>query len=643
MITVAYGKQDDLKAVRLPCDATVALLAETLALTDPSLALAGSVNDILVDLSHPLKEGDRVDLLRFDDPRGRELFWHTSAHVLAQAVLRLWPDAKPTIGPPIEEGFYYDFADLILSEEDFPKIEEEVKRILAEDFRPVRHEFADRQEALRAFGDNLYKRELIEEFEEGSVITAYGQGEFFDLCRGPHLPRLGKIKAFKLLKTSGAYWRGDSSGPVLTRIYAISFPSKELMKKHLAMLEEAKRRDHRLLGARLNLFSFHPEAPAMPFFHPRGMTIWDALVAFWREIHGREGYEIIKTPQLLTKDLWIVSGHWEHYHEHMFLSYISETKQMAVKPMNCPGCMLYYKTASHSYREFPLRIAELGHVHRRESSGASNGLFRVRAFHQDDAHLFMTPDMIGEEIGTLLRLVRTVYERFGLEYRFELSTRPEKSIGTDRDWEVATAGLKAALDAHGKPYSTNEGDGAFYGPKIDLHVRDVLGRGWQCGTVQLDMALPERFGLEYKDRDGVLKRPVMIHRAVFGSLERFLAILIEHFAGKFPLWMSPEPVRMLPVSDTHLPYAKKVARRIEERGIACTVDDAHESLGKKIRKAQLEQVNYMLTVGDNEVRRETISLRTRNNRVHGEIKLGDFSEVIEREYGERRLASPYEE
>ena len=630
------------KEIEIPDGSCAKDLAEKLNLRDPGQALAVSVNGTTRDLTHSLKEGDEVTFWEFEDPEGKEVFWHTSAHVLAQAILRLWPDAIPTIGPPIESGFYYDFAHLTLSEEDFPKVEKEIKKILSENLKPTLHRFSGKAEALQEFRNNPYKKELIERFEEGSLITAYRQGDFFDLCRGPHLPNLGKIKAFKLLKTSGAYWRGDSTQAMLTRIYGISFPDREKMKAHLHMLEEAKKRDHRLIGSKLDLFSFKEEAPAMPFFHPRGMAIWDQLVDYWKETHLKNGYQIIKTPQLMTQELWELSGHWEHYRENMFTVELGEERAYAVKPMNCPGCMLYFKGHSHSYREFPLRIAEFGHVHRREPSGALNGLFRVQSFHQDDAHLFMKPDQIKEEILTVLNLVQEIYQTFGLDYTFELSTRPEKSIGTDQDWEVATAGLQEALDAYGQPYKINEGDGAFYGPKIDLHVHDAIGRRWQCGTVQLDMALPEKFELQYKDSDGHLKRPIMIHRAVFGSIERFLGILIEHFAGKFPFWMSPLPIRLIPVTDRHSPYAQKVMHSIRQAGFLCDCDSSAESVSKKVRNAQLLKVNYMLTVGDKEVENQTISLRTRNNVVHGELHLNDLIEKWKVESQERQLISPFE-
>ena len=430
---------------------------------------------------------------------------------------------------------------------------------------------------------------------------------------------------------------------MLTRIYGISFPNRELLKNHLKMLEEAKKRDHRILGAKLDLFSFKEEAPAMPFFHNRGMAVWDHLVAYWKELHLRNHYEIIKTPQLMTRELWELSGHWEHYQENMFTVNVDDERAYAIKPMNCPGCMLYYKGRSHSYREFPLRVAEFGHVHRKEPSGALNGLFRVQSFHQDDAHIFMQPHQIKDEILGVLHLVKEIYETFGLHYTFELSTRPEKSMGSDEDWKVTTAGLQEALDEWGFDYKINEGDGAFYGPKIDLHVHDALGRRWQCGTIQLDMSLPEKFALEYKDSDGEMKRPIMIHRAIFGSIERFLGILIEHFAGKFPFWMSPLPIRVIPVAEAHADYAEAVTRQIQDAGFLCDCDRSPESLGKQVRNAQLLKINYMLTVGDKEVQNKTIALRTRDNVVHGEVKLEDFLKKCTIEYKERKLTSPYQE
>ncbi len=632
----------DSKEVELKEGASGLDLCEKLNLREPHQSLAIKINGKLCDLTHLLKPQDDVSLVHFEDKEGKEVFWHTSAHVLAQAILRLWPEAKPTIGPPIENGFYYDFANLSISEDDFLTIEKEVQKILKENYKPVRKEFANKKEALAAFKQNSYKCELIESFDKDSILSGYQQGEFFDLCRGPHLPSLGKIKAFKVLKTSGAYWKGDAQNEMLTRVYAISFPDKDLLKQYLHILEEAKKRDHRLLGQKLDLFSFREQAPGMPFIHPKGMIMWNFLIDFWRELHRNAGYVEIKTPQLMSKDLWVQSGHWDHYKENMYTSVIEE-KEFAIKPMNCPGCMLYYKSHSHSYRELPLRIAEFGHVHRHEASGAISGMFRVRSFHQDDAHVFMRPSDIKEEIVNVLKLVKIIYECFGLNYRLELSTRPEKSktIGSDEEWAVATQGLQDALDIWGHPYKINEGDGAFYGPKIDLHIQDSLGRSWQCGTIQLDMALPQRFDLVYTDSDGIEKRPIMIHRAIFGSMERFFGILVEHFSGKFPLWLSPRQIVIIPVADRHLPYAEKLCKELREAHFICEVDDSHESVSKKVRNAQLLQINYMLTVGDQEVDNATINLRTRDNVVHGELALDIFIKHLREEFNTRALVSPF--
>ena len=616
-------------------------LADYLNLKAPHEAVGVSINGRPVDFSTPLQSEDQVILWNFDDPEGKEVFWHTSAHVLAQAILRLWPDAQPTIGPPIDNGFYYDFANLNISDSDFERIEEEMQKIIAENYRTQREVLSSKQEALQIFKDNRYKGELIESFEDNSLLTAYRQGEFFDLCRGPHLFNIGKIKALKVMKTAGAYWRGDSKNEMLTRIYAVTFPDRKLLKDHLQQLEEAKKRDHKILGPKLDLFSLKEEAPGMPFIHPKGLIIWNQLVAYIRECLGRKGYVEIKTPTMMTRELWEVSGHWSNYRQNMFTSQIEE-RDFALKPMNCPGCMLYYKTHSHSYRELPLRVAEIGNVHRYEPSGSLSGLFRVRSFHQDDAHIFMKPSDIQNEIAAILALADEIYTTFGLTYRLELSTRPkENTIGSDEEWEVATAGLKGALDDTGREYRINEGDGAFYGPKIDFHIRDAINRSWQCGTIQLDMALPEKFKLEYTASDGTHQRPVMIHRALFGSIERFLGILIEHYVGKFPLWLSPLQVRILTVADRLEPYAQQVAQRLIEQGFHVEVDSASESVSKKVRNAQLAQANYILTIGDQEQENQTINLRTRDNVVHGQIQLDDFIQKIKEERNQRALTSPY--
>ncbi len=634
-------KLKDQASIELPEGSTAKDLADKLNLKGPSEALGVSINGKTMDLSTQLKEGDQVILWNFEDPQGKEIFWHTSAHVLAQAILRLFPHAQPTIGPPIENGFYYDFANLTISDADFERIEKEMQSIVAENYISKKENFKSKEEALHAFAHNPYKRELIEGFGEDSPLTAYRQGEFFDLCRGPHLFNLGKIKAIKVLKTAGAYWRGDAKNEMLTRIYAITYPDRKQLKDFLQHLEEAKKRDHKVLGPKLDLFSLKEEAPGMPFIHPKGLIVWHQLVTYIRELLNRSGYIEIKTPAMMTKELWEISGHWSNYRQNMFISQV-EDREFAIKPMNCPGCMLYYKSYTHSYRHLPLRIAEIGHVHRYEPSGSLSGLFRVRSFHQDDAHIFMKPSDIQTEIASILALADEIYTTFGLTYRLELSTRPDKNtIGTDEEWAIATAGLKGALDQMKQEYRINEGDGAFYGPKIDFHIRDAINRTWQCGTIQLDMALPEKFELEYTAPDGTRQRPVMIHRALFGSIERFLGILIEHYSGKFPLWLSPLQVRLIIVADRHQPYAEQIQKRLKIAGFHVDIDHSHESVSKKIRNAQLEQVNYILTVGDQEIEHHTINLRTRDNIVHGEIQLDEFMQKIEEERRMRSLTSPY--
>ncbi|MCE5317198.1 MAG: threonine--tRNA ligase [Parachlamydia sp.] len=633
----------DNSKIELPEGSTAKDLADKLNQKGPDQALGASINGTTRDLSTPLRDGDRVILWSFNDPEGREVYWHTSAHVLAQAILRIWPDAKPTIGPPIENGFYYDFADLTISDGDFERIDTEMQAIVAENYVSQREVFSSKEEALKAFGSNKYKMELIESFAQGDALTGYRQGEFFDLCRGPHLHNLGKIKAIKVMKTSGAYWRGDPSKEMLTRIYAISYPDRKLLKEYLQQLEEAKKRDHKVIGPRLDLFSLKEEAPGMPFIHPKGMIVWNQLISYERELHDKSGYVEIKTPSMMIRELWERSGHWFNYRDNMFTSEI-EKRDFAIKPMNCPGCMLYYRGTVHSYRELPLRIAEFGNVHRYEPSGALSGLFRVRSFHQDDAHIFMKPSDIESEILGALKFADNLYSTFGLQYHLELSTRPEKNtIGSEEEWANATNGLKGALDKSGKQYKINEGDGAFYGPKIDFHIRDALNRTWQCGTIQLDMALPERFELEYTASDGSKQRPIMIHRAIFGSIERFMGILIEHFAGRFPLWLSPSQVRILTVADRHQPFADEVAAKIKRQGYHVDVDDAQESVSKKVRNAQLSQVNYILVVGDQELENKTVTLRTRDNQVIGAIQVDDFLQKIDVERKERHLNSIFKE
>lgn len=634
-------KLKDKKTVDMPSGATAKDLADHLHLHAPNQSLGACINGLTRDLSTPLQEGDEVILWNFEDPQGKEIFWHTSAHVLAQAILRLWPEAIPTIGPPIENGFYYDFANLTISDADFEKIEKEMEKIVSENFVSKKESFSSKAEALKNFGTNKYKKEIIEALPDGEPLTGYRQGEFFDLCRGPHLYSVGKIKAIKVMKTAGAYWRGDAKNEMLTRVYAVTYPDKKQLKEYLHMLEEAKKRDHKILGPKLDLFSLKEEGPGMPFIHPKGMVVWNQLTSYIRERQEKNGYVEIKTPTMMVRELWERSGHWKNYRQNMFTSQIEE-RDFAIKPMNCPGGMLFYLSHLHSYRELPLRVAEIGNVHRYEPSGSLSGLFRVRSFHQDDAHIFMKPSDIESEILGILRLADEIYSIFGLTYDLYLSTRPEKdTIGTDEEWEITTSALKRALDKCGRSYKINEGDGAFYGPKIDFYIRDALNRTWQCGTVQLDSSLPERFELEYTDHEGQRKRPIMLHRALFGSIERFFGILIEHFAGRFPLWISPHHVRILTVADRHQPYAEALCKKIKDAGFQCDVDDTSESVSKKVRNAQLAQINYIITVGDTEVEHETMNLRTRDNVVHGELKLADFIPAIQQEKQSRSLSSPF--
>ncbi|MFW6010899.1 MAG: threonine--tRNA ligase [Desulfosalsimonas sp.] len=588
----------------------------------------------IVDMSTRITGDAKIRFITTNDPEALEILRHTAAHVMAQAVLRLYPDAQPTIGPVVEGGFYYDFDMEPVSEEDFPKIEAEMKKIVKEKL-PIRRKEVTKEQALKHYRNEPYKCELIEELEEGT-ISFYTQGEFTDLCRGPHLPHTGFVRAFKMLRVSGAYWRGDPDRPQLQRIYGTAFFDKKELKKYLEFIEEAKKRDHRKIGSALDLFSFHEEAPGMPFFHPRGMEIWNALLDYWRLEHRGAGYVETKTPIILNRSLWEKSGHWENYRENMYTVLIDETES-AIKPMNCPGGMLLFKRKRHSYRDLPVRAAEIGLVHRHELSGVLSGLFRVRAFHQDDAHIFMTPDMIESEILGILKLVRRMYSTFGLGFHLELSTRPEKSIGTDEQWENATSGLTAALDSYGADYVINEGDGAFYGPKIDIHIRDAIGRTWQCGTIQLDMSLPERFDLSYVGKDNEKHRPVMIHRVIYGSIERFLGILIEHFAGRFPLWLAPVQAVILPINDSLAPFAQEINSRFFNAGLRTRVDDRTESLNKKVREAQLEKIPLILTVGEKERSKGTLAVRTLNGEVRHGVLIDTFINAVCDNVAKRRL------
>jgi threonyl-tRNA synthetase len=605
-------------------------ISEGLAREAVALELDGRLRDL-----HTRIENDaRVRLITTRDPAALEIMRHTAAHVMAQAILRLFPGARLTIGPVIEDGFYYDIDMAPISEEDFSRIEDEMEKIVQARLPVERWEVA-KDEALTLYRDEPYKREMLQDLADGT-ISLYRQGDFTDLCRGPHVPHTGFVKAFKLTKVSGAYWRADQTRAQLQRVYGTAFFSRKELKAYLAFLEEAKKRNHRKLGEALDLFSFHEEAPGMAFFHPKGMVIWNALLDYWREEHRAAGYVEIKTPILLKRELWERSGHWANYRENMYTTTVDET-EYAIKPMNCPGGMLLYASRPHSYRELPLRAAEVGLVHRHELSGVLSGLFRVRAFHQDDAHIFMTPDQIREEILGVLRLDERIYHTFGLDFLLELSTRPEKSIGSDAQWEQATDGLRAALEDYGREFRINEGDGAFYGPKIDLHIRDALGRTWQCGTVQLDMSLPERFDLTYVDRDNSRRRPIMIHRVIYGSIERFLGILIEHFAGKFPLWLAPVQAVVLPINDDLAPYAREVCGQLGEAGLRATVDDRSESLNRKVREAQLQYIPLILTVGQREREAGSLSVRTLDGVVRHGVTHAAFFERVQSHVRQRRL------
>ncbi len=599
-------------------------------------ALAIEFNGKLLDLTTTLTTNGKVRIITFRDPEGIELFRHSSAHLLAQAIKRLYPLAKPTIGPAVENGFYYDFDDLSITMDDFPKIEEEMKKITEEAITSKRIEYATKEEALNVFKDNPYKVEMIHNLKEGA--SAYEQGDFIDLCRGPHVPNTKVIKAFKLMKLAGAYWRGDAHNKMLTRIYGVSFPTTKDLKAYLAMLEEAEKRDHRKIGKALDLYSFQQEAPGMPFFHDKGMFIWQTLVDYVTDLLRKNKYELVKTPLILNKKLWLQSGHWDHYKENMYFTKIdSDVENFAVKPMNCPGHILIYKNKMYSYRDLPLRMGEFGLVHRHELSGVLSGLFRVRSFTQDDAHIFCTSEQVKDEIKELSRLIDTVYTLFGFSYHMELSTKPEKAMGDPKVWEEAETTLQEVLKESGKEFKINEGDGAFYGPKIDFHIKDALGRSWQCATIQLDFQMPEKFDLTYEGSDGQKHRPVMLHRVLLGSVERFIGILVEHFAGKFPLWISPNQVIVLPIADRHQAYAKDVAQELQQAGLRVTTDTRSESVNKKIRDAQLQQYNYILIVGDKEIEEKTINIRKRNNEIVGAKKLAIFKEELLKEIAEKQL------
>lgn len=592
------------------------------------------IDNAMLDLNRVIDKDASIRLITTRDKEAIDILRHSTAHVMAQAVQKLYPNAKLTIGPTVEEGFYYDIDMPPVSEDDFSRIEAEMEKIIKAKLPFIRREVSQ-QEALEAYKDEPYKTELISELKDGT-ISFYQQGDFTDLCRGPHLPHTGMIKAFKLMKVSGAYWRADQSKAQLQRIYGVSFFDKKELNQHLHMIEEAKKRDHRKVGPALGLFSFHEEAAGMPFFHAKGMEVWNALLDYWREEHRAAGYVETKTPIMLNRNLWEKSGHWENYRENMYTSEIDQI-EYAIKPMNCPGGMMLYAETQHSYKNLPLRAAEIGLVHRHELSGVLSGLFRVRAFHQDDAHIFMTPDQIESEILGVLKLVERVYSTFGLSFHLELSTRPAKSIGSDEQWEKATNGLQGALETYGKKYKVNEGDGAFYGPKIDIHIKDALGRTWQCGTIQLDMSLPERFDLSYVGKDNEKHRPIMIHRVVYGSIERFFGILTEHFAGKFPLWMAPTQAVLLPINDNLAPYADDLKKQFEKNGIRTEMDDRAESLNKKIRDAQINKIPLILTIGEKEKESGNLSIRTLDGKVTYGIAIEEFFSRVREHIRLRKL------
>ncbi|NUP90332.1 MAG: threonine--tRNA ligase [Candidatus Sumerlaeia bacterium] len=619
-------KLPDGSVMELPGKATVKDLAEEIGPGLAKSALAGVVNGKAVDLAHPLSDGDEVRILTWKDPEGQEVYRHSTAHLMAQAVKRLWPQAQLTIGPPIEDGFYYDI-DLAqpITPEDLPRIEAEMEKIAREDLG-ISREVWDRAKAaehFRSVGES-YKVELINDLPPDEQLTCYRQGEFLDLCRGPHVPSTGAIRAFKLTSVAGAYWRGDSTRQMLQRLYGTSFPDAKQLREHLRLLEEAKKRDHRKLGRELDLFSFQEEGPGFPFFHPKGLAVINEMLAYMRERYREFGYIEIKTPLILDESLWHRSGHWDNYRDNMYFTKVDE-QTMAVKPMNCPGCCLWFRQGLHSYRDLPLRAAEFGQCHRHELSGALHGLFRVRTFTQDDAHIFCTPDQIEDEIVRFLEMIDAVYADFGFrDYHVELSTKPEKHIGSAEMWGRAEAALAAALERAGRPHRLNPGDGAFYGPKIDFHVKDCLKRTWQCGTVQLDFSMPERFELEYVGSDGQRHRPVMLHRAIFGSIERFFGILVENTGGDFPLWLAPEQVRVLPITDTVHGYARQVEARLRSAGLRAACDVSGETIKKKIRAAELLKIPLMLVVGAKEAETGQVAVRRHGQGDQGAVTLDEF-------------------
>lgn len=598
--------------------------------------LVAKVDGELTDIRNNITDGTQVEFFTKADKEGLFTLRHTAAHVMAQAIQHLYPGTKFAIGPAIDDGFYYDLeSDHVFSQEDFVAIEKEMAKISKANL-PIEKKILSRNEALEFFRSRNqdYKVILIQDLPEDAIVSTYTQGDFTDLCRGPHVRSTGKLKVFKLMTVAGAYWRGDEHNKMLQRIYATAFFDKEELDQFLFVRAEAEKRDHRKLGKQLNLFSFHEEGPGFPFFHPKGMVIRNELIAYERELFREFGYEEIMTPIILSKKLWLQSGHWDHYKENMYFTQIDE-EDYAVKPMNCPGGILYYKTNQHSYRELPKRVGEFGIVHRHELHGALHGLFRVRVFTQDDAHIFMTQDQMKDEVIKTMEMYRKLYSVFGLEYHVELSTRPENSMGSEELWEISTNALRDAVEAAGVPYVINEGDGAFYGPKLDFHIKDCLGRTWQCGTIQMDMQLPERFDVNYVGEDGEKHRAVMLHRAGYGSLERFIGILIEHFAGAFPSWIAPVQVKVVPVTEKHMNYARSVADALSASNVRVEIEEGNDTLGYKIRKAQMEKVPYTLVVGDKEMNGHTVSVRSRKNGDEGSLPVAVFVSNLIREIRDR--------
>ena len=601
------------------------------------VTLAGLVNGEVQDLRHKLTEDCKLEILTFDSLEGKKAYWHTTSHIMAQAIKRLYPEIKLAIGPSIDNGFYYDFdTEKPFSEEDLIKIEDEMKKIIKEDLPLERFELP-RKEAIKFMEEKgePYKVKLINDLPEDAIISFYKQGEFTDLCAGPHVAKTGNIKAVKLLTSSGAYWRGNEKNKMLQRIYGISYPKASQLEEYLNMLEEAKKRDHKKLGKELELFMITGEGPGFPFFLPKGMVLRNVLEDYWRKIHTLNGYQEVKTPVMLNEELWHRSGHWDHYKDNMYTTKIDE-QDFALKPMNCPGGMLVYKSKMHSYKDLPIRMGELGLVHRHEKSGQLNGLFRVRCFTQDDAHIFCLPEQIESEIIDLMHLINQVYSLFGFTYTVELSTRPEDSMGSDEDWTTAENALRKALEHENMEYVVNEGDGAFYGPKIDFHIKDSLGRDWQCGTIQLDFQMPERFDLNYIGQDGEKHRPVMLHRVVFGSIERFIGVLIEHYAGAFPTWLAPVQVKILTISDKQKEYADELVKQFMKEGIRAELDDREEKIGYKIREAQLQKIPYMLIIGEKEVEANAVGVRARKEGDIGQMPVKEFISKIKEEIEEKK-------